>query len=67
MTEFQDKRKTEFRKATKAQRKTARKNALIGTREWENMSHAARVNARKKRDYSWGFEGKSPKTRERKH
>ena len=55
------------RRTTRKQREAAHRNALKGTEEWENMTHKERVSARNSRNYSWGFEGKSPRTRKRIH
>jgi len=55
------------RKLSWTTRLQLRENALEGVKKWENMSHKARVKARRKKYYSWGFEGKSPHTRPRHH
>jgi len=55
------------RKLTWTGRLQLRNNALKGVKKWEHMSHRERVRARHKKNYSWGFEGRSPNTRPRKH
>ena len=48
------------RKLSKSIRLKLRKNALKGTKKWEKMSHKARIKARNKKYYSWGFRRKKP-------
>ena len=55
------------RKLSRSVRLKLRENALEGTEKWEHMNHKARVRSRNRKYYSWGFEGRSPNTRPRKH
>jgi hypothetical protein len=55
------------RKITKRDREIWRKNALKGTKKWDNMSHPKRVKKIHRPTHSWGFSGKSPNTRPRKY
>lgn len=55
------------RKATRRDRKVWRRNALKGTRKWDYEKKATRERQRKRKDYGWGFEGKSPRTHKRRH
>jgi hypothetical protein len=55
------------RKITKKDREIWRQNALKGTKKWENMSHTQRAKKMHMPTHSWGFEGHSPKTRQRKY
>ncbi|MCL6002267.1 MAG: hypothetical protein M1556_01280 [Candidatus Thermoplasmatota archaeon] len=55
------------RKITKKDRKEWHRNAEIGERRWENISPRQRRNRRNKENFdSWGFKGKSPRTRDTK-
>ena len=53
------------RHITKESRKASRENALKGTKKWEGMSHEQRVQHDKHPSGNWGFEGKSPSTKDR--
>jgi len=55
------------RKITALDRAVDRDNALKGTSKWSATSHPARVRRIRKRPKTWGFDGKSPKTRKRKY
>ena len=58
----------EKRKVSKEDRLIWRRNALIGTKKWKDMSPEEREKEKHREKYSeWGFEGRSPKTKERKH
>ena len=57
----------EKRRITKEDRKVWHKNALLGTKTWENMSSEERKRKRHRKRYSeWGFEEHSPHTKERR-
>jgi len=53
------------RKLSTFARLKLRQNALKATEVWHKMSHKARIRARNKKYYSWGWEGKSPHTKPR--
>ena len=53
------------RKLSWTTRLKLRQNALEAVEKWKKMSHKARVMARRKKYYSWGWEGKSPHTKPR--
>ena len=48
------------RKISWTTRLKLRQNALEAVKKWKKMSHKARVMSRRKKYYSWGWEGKSP-------
>lgn len=54
------------RKLTDSDRRTWSMNAMKGTQRWHLMPHAERVERRRNPKGNWGFEGKSPSTRNRK-
>ncbi len=55
------------RKITHKDRKIWAVNAVLGERKWMSMTTKKRQNRRKKPNYdSWGFQGKSPRTRDLK-
>ena len=64
-------RRVRKRKLTEKDRKQFRKNARRGLRTWEDMTDAQRQSAINKGkasgNPSWGFSGKSPRTRDRRN
>lgn len=58
---------TQKRKLSRYDRKVYRRNALLGTKEWMKESRKRREVERKRKDYGWGFEGRSPRTKPREH
>jgi hypothetical protein len=59
-------RRRRGRHITEADRKIWEHNALRGTEKWHAMSHALRVERRRHPKGNWGFEGHSPRTRDRR-
>ena len=55
------------RHATRRDRKVWRRNALLGTKKWVEESERRRERQRARERYGWGFQGKSPRTRPRRH
>ena len=55
------------RRLSKSTRRKLRANALKGVKKWHKMPHILRKMKYNRGKYGWGFEGKSPHTRPRKH
>ena len=58
-------RRSYGRKISRGDRGSWRKNALKGTKKWENTPHEKRVEERKHPTSNWGFAGSSPHTLDR--